>query len=179
MRNKVLLGGVLMAVLLYAGDKIYAAEHKFIGAGKCKMCHSSDAKGNQYKIWSESKHAKAYADLATEEAKKTAEKVGLKTEPQKSPECLKCHVTAFGVSDDLKDASFNVAEGLGCETCHGAGNDYKGLSVMKDKQKSIEAGLVIPTKEVCVKCHNSQSPNYKEFNYDEYYKKIAHPAPKK
>lgn len=178
MRKKALLVGVLMAILSYAGNKVYAAEHKYLGVKKCKMCHTSDSKGNQYKIWSESKHAKAYADLATDAAKKTAEKVGLKTEPQKSPECLKCHVTAFGVNDDLKEESFNIADGIECETCHGAGNDYKSLSVMKDKQKSIEAGLVIPTKEVCIKCHNTDSPNFKEFNFDDYYKKIAHPLPK-
>jgi len=165
--------------MLYACNKVYADGHKYIGAGKCKMCHASDAKGNQYKVWSESKHAKAYADLASDAAKMTAEKAGLKTDPQKSPECLKCHVTAFGENDGSKEESFNIADGVGCETCHGAGSDYKGLSVMKDKQKSTEAGLIIPTKETCVKCHNSESPNFTGFDYDSYYKKIAHTNPQK
>ncbi len=179
MNKKVLLAAVcFMAALLYLGNKVYADEHKYIGVKKCKMCHMSEAKGNQYKSWSESQHAKAYEDLASEAAKKTAERVGLKTDPQKSAECVKCHVTAFGVKDDLKEEAFNIADGVQCETCHGAGGDYKGLSVMKDRQQSIAAGLIIPTKEVCVKCHNTQSPNYKEFNYDEFAKKIAHPRPK-
>lgn len=178
MSKKILLVVCIAAAALYLNTKAYADEHKFIGASKCKMCHSSEAKGSQYKIWSESKHAKAYEDLATDAGKKTAEKAGLKTDPQKSPECLKCHVTGFGVKDDLKEASFNIAEGVGCETCHGAGSDYKGISVMKDKQKSIDAGLIVPTKDVCVKCHNSESPNFTGFDYDKYYKEIAHPAPK-
>jgi len=176
--KKVLLMVCIMAVGVYLNNKAYADEHKYIGVSKCKMCHSSDAKGNQYKIWSESAHAKAYDTLASEAAKKTAERVGLKTDPQKSAECLKCHVAGFGVKDDLKVESFNIANGVQCENCHGAGNDYKGLSTMKDRQKAQEAGLVIPTKETCLKCHNPESPNYKEFNYDAYYKKIAHPMPK-
>jgi len=178
MGKKVLLLLCFMVIGDYLGDKAYADEHKYVGAGKCKMCHSSDAKGNQYKIWAESKHAKAYENLSSEDAKKFAEEAGLKTDPQESQECLKCHVTAFGVKDDLKEESFNVADGVQCESCHGAGGDYKGLSVMKDKQKAIEAGLIIPTKELCIKCHNPESPNYKEFNFDESYKKIAHPKPK-
>jgi len=179
MSKKILLVTCLAAVGLYLCGKVYADGRKYIGVSKCKICHMSDSKGNQYKIWSESKHAKAYQDLASEAAKKSAEKAGLKTDPQKSPECLKCHVTGFGLKDDLKDASFNIADGVGCETCHGAGGDYKGLSVMKDKQKAIAAGLIIPTKEACVKCHNAESPNFKGFDYDKYYKEIAHPAPKK
>lgn len=177
MKRKVLLLS-FMAIVLYLANKVYADEHKYIGVSKCKMCHMSDSKGNQYKHWQESKHAKAYETLASEEAKNTAERVGLKTDPQKSPECLKCHVTAFSVKDDLKEESFNIADGVQCETCHGPGSDYKGLTIMKDKQKAQEAGLIIPAKEVCIKCHNEESPNYPGFNFDEFYKKIAHPMPK-
>lgn len=179
MKKKFLLVTGFMATALFLCNKAYADEYKYIGSAKCKMCHSSDAKGNQYKVWSDSKHAKAYLDLASEEAKKNAEKAGLKTDPQKSPECLKCHVTAFGVNDSLKEASFDISEGIGCETCHGPGSDYKGLSVMKERQKAIAAGLIIPNRDTCVKCHNSESPNFKGFDYDQYYKKIAHPYQKK
>jgi len=177
MGKNVLRVAVVVAVLLYAGNKLYADEHKYIGANKCKMCHSSESKGNQYKVWAESKHAKAYQDLATDDAKKAAEKAGLKTDAQKSPECLKCHVTAYSEKEDLK-GEILVTDGIQCESCHGAGGDYKSLSVMKDKQQAIAAGLVIPTKEVCIKCHNSESPYFKGFDFDSFYKKIAHPRPK-
>ena len=193
MYKKVLILACIIAVTAYITGKAHAEEHKpegnglasdnqshkYIGVSKCKMCHASEAKGNQYKIWAASKHAQAYADLSSDAAKKTAEKVGLKTDPQKSAECLKCHETAFGLNDGLKEAAFNIADGVQCESCHGAGADYKGLSVMKDKQQAIAAGLVIPTKETCVKCHNSESPNYKDFNYEKSFSEIAHPAPKK
>lgn len=177
MARKILLTACFMASLLYLG-KTYADEHKYIGVSKCKICHMNDSKGNQYKHWQESKHAKAYETLASEDAKKTAEKVGLTSDPQKSSECLRCHVTAFGVKDDLKEESFNIADGVQCETCHGPGSGYKGLTIMKDKQKAQEAGLIMPTEEICLKCHNQESPNYPGFNFDEHYKKIAHPMPK-
>ena len=43
-----------------------SAAPTFVGAEKCKMCHNSPAKGAQFTKWSESKHAKAFATLATE-----------------------------------------------------------------------------------------------------------------
>jgi nitrate/TMAO reductase-like tetraheme cytochrome c subunit len=85
---------------------------------------------------------------------------------------VKCHVTGYG-EDALFTESFVKTDGVQCESCHGAGSDYLSLSVMKDRAKAIAQGLIIPTKELCVKCHNPESPNYKEFNYDEYSKKIA------
>jgi hypothetical protein len=146
-------GCLVIGILLTVSVCSAAPDHKYTGVSKCKMCHSSEAKGNQYKHWLDSKHAKAYETLSTAVAKQ---------------ECLKCHVTIAG----------EEANGVQCESCHGPGSDYKSLSVMQDKEKAIAAGLIMPTKEVCVSCHNEESPNYVEFNYDEFYKKIAHPAPK-
>ncbi|MEK6715017.1 MAG: cytochrome c family protein [Candidatus Omnitrophota bacterium] len=166
-----------MALLLY-WTKLYAAEHKYIGVAKCKMCHSSDTKGNQYKHWYESRHAKAYETLGIDAAKETAQKAGVTGNPQEEPKCLKCHVTAYGVDNSLLGEGFKKEEGVQCESCHGAGGDYMAMSVMKDKQKAIENGLVMPTKEVCITCHNPESPNYKEFSFGEFYPKVAHPRPK-
>ncbi len=152
--------------------------HKYIGVKKCSMCHKSEAKGNQYGQWSGTSHAKAYERLVTPEAQETAKKAGVTGNPQEELKCLKCHVTGYGEDSSLFDTGFVKADGVQCEACHGAGSDYAPLSVMKDKAKSIEAGLVIPTKELCVKCHNSESPNFKGFNFEEYYAKINHPRPK-
>jgi len=48
---------------------------------------------------------------------------------------------------------------------------------MKSRELSMKNGLIIPTKEVCVKCHNKENPFFKEFNFDEAFKKISHPDP--
>jgi hypothetical protein len=40
-----------------------------------------------------------------------------------------------------------------CETCHGPGADYVAMKVMKDPAAARAAGLVIPSKAFCVRCH--------------------------
>ena len=155
------------------------AEHEYVGVKKCSMCHKAESKGNQYGQWMSTKHAKAYATLATPEAQEAAKKVGVSGNPQELPQCLKCHITAYGVKSSLLGAGFVKEDGVQCEACHGAGKDYMPISVMKDRKKAIAAGLIMPTKELCIKCHNQESPNYREFVFDDYYKEIAHPGSKK
>lgn len=161
-----------------AGDD---PQRNFVGADKCKPCHSSDKKGAQYKVWKASKHAEAYATLATDKAKEFGAKVGV-TNPQEDAKCLKCHVDGFGVDAKFLTEKYNKADGVSCESCHGAGGDYIKMQVMKDiTAKTIEGatvGLVKPDEATCKKCHNEESPTFAGFNYDEMYKKIAHPMPK-
>ncbi|NUO79968.1 cytochrome C554, partial [candidate division KSB1 bacterium] len=114
-------------------------------------------------------------------AKEIAQKKGI-ADPQKDQACLKCHDTAAGVAAAQLAPTFKAGEGVGCESCHGAGSEYKTMSVMKDidagKVKGETVGLVKGDEKLCVKCHNSESPTFKGFNYAEYSKKIAHPTPK-
>ncbi len=44
---------------------------------------------------------------------------------------------------------------LDCESCHGAGSEYKSLAIMKNAKKARSAGLVIPDRAFCSKCHTS------------------------
>lgn len=175
---KVILG--LAVIFLFGVNGHLQAEggHKYVGVKKCSMCHKSEAKGDQYSQWLSTKHSKAYEGLATAESLETAKKAAVSGNPQQSPKCLRCHITGYGEDESLFGTGFVKEDGVQCESCHGAGSDYMGLSVMKDKAKAIEYGLILPTREVCVKCHNAESPNYKEFNFNEFYQKIAHPRPK-
>jgi len=152
-------------------------EHVFVGAQKCKMCHKSEAAGAQYQKWADSKHAKAYETLGTEEAKKIAADKGL-GDPQKEDACLKCHVTGHGAKPELLGEKYSITEGVSCESCHGAGGDYWKMSVMKDKAAAVAAGLVLPDEKTCKGCHNEESPTYKEFDFKTFAAKIAHPKPK-
>lgn len=176
---KVKLAIVITAISMITCGLVAAQTgHKYVGVKKCSMCHKSEAKGNQYGQWLSTNHAKAYERLASPEAQETAKRVGLAGNPQEAAQCLKCHETAYGVGGGLLGDGFVASDGVQCESCHGAGGDYLSLSVMKDRANAIAAGLIIPTKETCVKCHNTESPNYKEFIFDESVKKIAHPRPK-
>jgi hypothetical protein len=153
---------VLGIALLFAS--FVSAQNKYIGAAKCKMCHNKEEKGEQYNKWAAGPHAKAMASLKGADAT--------------NPKCLKCHSTAASVDQSLV-GGITVAEGVSCETCHGPGSGYKVATTMKDKAKSIAAGMIVPDEKLCRKCHNKESPNYKEFNYAEYSKKVSHKDPSK
>lgn len=153
---------------------------EFVGAGKCKTCHKSEKQGKQYPIWQESKHAKAYETLASDEAKAIAAEKGIDN-PQAAGECLKCHIDAYGVDASLLGKKYAKEEGVSCESCHGAGGDYWKKATMTaitaGELDGATVGLIKPTEKTCKKCHNEESPSYKPFNYEEMYAKIAHPVP--
>lgn len=149
-------------LLFLGGNYVQAQDYEYIGAAKCKMCHNKPATGAQYKQWAETKHATAMESLKGDE--------------KNDPKCLKCHSTAGAVDESLI-ATITVDEGVSCESCHGPGSAYKSKAIMESREKSLANGLIVPTKEVCITCHNSESPHFKGFNFDEYVKKIAHPIP--
>ncbi len=174
----------IMTVMLFAGvGHAGGKTFKYVGVKGCKSCHSSKSRGNQYGIWLKTPHHNAYKVLATEKAKETAKKTGVTGDPQKSPKCLKCHTTAYGVDKKLIASTFKVEDGVQCEACHGPGSEYKKFSVMRKlyqgKLKPEDYGLVMPTEKTCKRCHNEECANYKTFNFEEFFKKIAHPIPKK
>ncbi len=168
MLRKIWVVAILMiAVALFGG---VASAHDYVGADKCKICHKGDAKGNVWEIWEKTAHAKAYQAL-----------VDKGDGSEKKAECLTCHVTGLGKATgfDPKAEAPNMAlANVGCEACHGPGADYKAMSVMKDKAKAIEAGLIIPDEKTCIACHNEKSPTFKGFKFDEYWAKIKHPVMK-
>lgn len=156
------------------------AQRSFVGVGKCKTCHKTESQGEQYPIWLEGPHAKAYEVLAGDEAKAFAAEKGIE-DPQTAAECLKCHVTAYGVAAELLGTKYAASDGVGCESCHGAGGDYyKKKTMVAITTGEIEApsvGLVIPTEETCLVCHNEESPTFEGFVFEEMLEKIAHPIP--
>jgi hypothetical protein len=154
------------------------AVHKYIGVEKCGVCHKAEAKGNQLGQWQKSAHAHAFETLAGEKALAIAKEKGLTTPPQENDACLKCHLTGHGLPADRFEASFVKTHGVQCESCHGPGSDYKTMTVMKSRDASVAAGLVLPTEAVCVTCHNKESPTFTEFKFAEMLAKVAHPRPK-
>lgn len=159
---------ILLMLALFAFTAVLMAEdaakeevsHEYVGSAKCKTCHKAE-----FTAWEATPHAKAFSVLSAEEAKK--------------PECIGCHITGT-----LADGT--VIEEVGCEACHGAGGDYKAMSIMskkkwaaepeKYKQMAIDAGLIYPTEETCVRCHKEEgNPNFKEFKFEEMKGKV-HPV---
>ncbi len=157
----------------------YKGDSKYVGVKTCGMCHKKENVGQQLKIWQESKHAQAYKTLQTEEADKIAKEKGFTTKAVDTPECLKCHVSAYDVDAALLGSKFKIEDGVQCETCHGPGSEYKSKKVMKDNKLAVENGLMLydNIEKLCVKCHNEKSPVFKGFNFEERWEKIKHSIP--
>lgn len=111
-----------------------AKKPAFIGADKCKTCHTKD---ETHPSWLTSKHATAYDKLPAEE--------------QAKEEIKKYYTT--GTTADGK-----FLTGVQCEACHGAGSDYKSMAIMKDATKATAAGLIMPDAKACMTCHNDKAP---------------------
>jgi hypothetical protein len=118
----------------------------YLGSDWCAGCHVE-----QFSIWSESRHAKALATLENEGR-------------QSDPACLGCHVTGYRFYDGFESSSDTPElAGVGCEMCHGVGSNHVETPTKAYGRTS---------RRDCRSCHDAQ--NSPEFEYNAYYKKIAH-----
>jgi cytochrome c551/c552 len=180
MRKLTVILTVLTLVVVFQTSAI--SQNKYIGKKGCVMCHSTAKAGKQADIWQKSKHSQAYITLTSEKAMEIAKSKGI-ANPAESKECLECHTLGKTVDPSLFDSKFDIKDGVQCETCHGAGSEYKSMQVMKDRAKSIANGMTEYKDEAaieaqCKTCHNEKSPTYKEFVFKERWEQIKHPRPK-
>ena len=115
--------------------------YRYLGVKWCQGCHSRQSpnpKLRVYHSWEDSVHANAWLSLPEKE--------------RGNPACLRCHTTGYGMPrrDDTSEMDLR---GVQCEACHGPGSHYYTWSVMKDREASLANGMVLPTREVCSKCH--------------------------
>jgi hypothetical protein len=158
----------------------FSSKNDYIGAQQCKACHSNAKMGGvSYKAWESSPHANAFKTLQSAASDKIAAEQGFKTKAAETKECLSCHVTGM-LEDGAKfDKKFKKDEGVGCESCHGAGSAYKTKHA-KDLAGAKALGLESPkvadgsAEKQCKGCHNEKSPTFKGFKFKEMWPKVAH-----
>lgn len=173
----VVVGFAALGVAARAAD---TPHNTYVGVKNCKMCHNKVETGKQFEVWSQTAHAKAFESLASPEAKAKAKELGI-ADPQKDAKCLNCHVASVEALADTTQ-KLTAGEGVSCEACHGPGSGYKTKKVMDaiaaGTTPAASVGLIIPNEATCKNCHKPEgNPFYKEFKFDEYVKKIAHPDP--
>jgi len=132
-----------------------------LGAGSCaaQACHGGgSAERAEYKLWAtEDRHSKAFEVLSGDLGRKMGERLGI--DPQAAPECLNCHGTTGVETAD----TFDMADGVSCELCHGGAGEWLGPHATREWQKrgpdqKAERGLrdlTTPAKraQACVGCH--------------------------
>ena len=158
------------------------AAPKYIGNEKCGSCHKIE-----FTSWELSAHGKAFNILKPGNRKAAKRLASL--DPEKDytgdKKCVKCHVTGYrkrGGFKNLDDTPEMI--GVGCESCHGPGGEYKALhegSLYGFKKSQAEPlGQVYGQDDegVCRACHEHEDAPHNvtldakyEFDWKEKLKK--------
>jgi len=168
---------LLLVGLLFSLPSVYAADatvpqyanDKHLGVGSCSnsTCHGSiqswdksNVLQNEYVTWTkEDNHSrKAYQVLTNKLSKRIARNLGLKEPAHEAKICLDCHTD--NVPADLRGERFDIADGVGCEACHGGSERWLESHTSSDTthEENLANGLY-PTEDpvaratLCYSCH--------------------------
>jgi YVTN family beta-propeller protein len=148
---------------------------KYVGALACETCHGAQSASRAYGTWRMSPHADAYAVLGTARAEEIAQQMGVSGDPQLSDRCLACHSTGAGEPAGRFTESFDAAQGVQCESCHGAGSEYMAQAVMLDPVAAADGGLIDVNRTVCTRCHTG-SGHSNTIDFESAWPEIDHSA---
>jgi len=163
-----LCGAIFFAALPAAWAADPPAEtSKYTGPGSCSStsCHGSvkpraDSRifQDEYSIWVvKDKHAKAYEALTGPVGERMGRILGL-GKSERAAKCLACH--ALDVPADARAKTFELNEGVTCESCHGPSSAWLGPHTTRGwtHEQSVAAGMydtrnLIRRAEKCLSCH--------------------------
>jgi hypothetical protein len=145
----------------------YDSSGKYTGPGSCAStsCHGSitprmenDVLQNEYSTWIvKDKHAQSYKALTGNVGERMAGILGL-GKAETAARCLACH--ALNPPPTERSRTFDVSEGVSCESCHGPASGWLGPHTERDwtHQKSLALGMVdtrdlVKRTEKCLSCH--------------------------
>jgi hypothetical protein len=150
---------------IQAGQAVPAP--RYTGPGSCASttCHGSVTPRtdnrvlqNEYSTWIvKDKHSKAYTSLQGNVGERMAAILGI-GKAESAPKCLACH--ALDVPVTQRARTFDLSEGVSCESCHGPAAAWLGPHTERDwtHEKSIAAGMydtrdLTKRSEKCLSCH--------------------------
>ena len=171
---KLFLQRLLGAAALMCITQAASAAPAFVGVTVCAKCHEVQAAS-----WKGTAHAKAMESLKP--GIKAEEKKKAKLDPvkdyTKDKECVGCHSTGFGTRSGfavgMKVGGEMALETVGCESCHGAGSDYrdahgeaekmhKRASQSTPRKTLVTQGENFDYERACAACHlNYKGSTYK------------------
>ncbi len=140
---------------------------KYTGPGSCASpsCHGGVAPRSDNSVWQneystwvvKDKHSQAHAMLSNPVAMRMAKILGI-ADASAAPKCLACHALDVPPADRAR--TFDLADGVSCESCHGPASNWLGPHATKGwtHQQSIDAGMydqrdLIHRSEKCLGCH--------------------------
>lgn len=144
---------------------------RYIGSKECQDCHEI-----AYDVWRDSKHAKAWKTLTD-----------VANPPRNhDPDCIMCHSVGWNTVEvypytsgyDMKDPEKKRhLVNVGCESCHGPGENHKKAELGNNKklQADLRLAVRLPKEnayKTCITCHDGD--NSPHFEFDTYWPKIEH-----
>ncbi|MFN3259327.1 MAG: multiheme c-type cytochrome [Pikeienuella sp.] len=142
------------------------AQDVHLGVKSCGSsgCHGQVASSstnvllNEYVTWQKyDAHATAYKVLLEPRSQRIAANLGLPN-AHEAKICLDCH--ADNVPEEKRGPQFVLADGVGCEACHGAGSaPWMGLHIGgSPHDQNVQNGLIpledpIVRAGICLDCH--------------------------
>ncbi len=167
---------LLSALFLFAFSTTPAAAEpgQYVGVGSCasSQCHgsvnpreSANVLQNEYRTWKKhDPHSRAWQVLLNEDSKRIAHHLGIPA-PEKAPQCLECHSTH--VAKGNAQPSFQVEDGVSCESCHGAAEKWLSSHAARDASHSSNVSLGMtdlstPSSQatLCLSCHFGSDDKY-------------------
>ncbi len=150
-----------LAACAPAGAQQVPERDLFLGAGSCaaQACHGGGtAERQEYKVWAtRDRHSRAFASLTGALGRRIGERLGI--DPSKAAECLSCH----SAGDVRAAATFDVADGVSCELCHGPAGRWLGAHVspafkaLSPREKEAQGLRDLTTAgkraAACIDCH--------------------------
>lgn len=137
---------------LFAKEQLNGASdnpfgHRYLGLGTCQSCHVE-----QFNIYTGTRHAHAYATLASQFV-------------HRDTNCVGCHVTGYGEAGGfegvrLRGAMVDLVD-VQCEACHGPGANHSRDGSYRESARAS-----------CVRCHTPNDDP--DFDFDKDWPKIAH-----
>jgi hypothetical protein len=136
-----------------------------LGPGSCgsTVCHGKIAPQdpgkvalNEYRVWRlQDRHSQSYKGLLSPLGKSIAQRLGVKPDDDL---CLNCH--ADNVPKSVRGANFQIADGVGCEACHGGSERWIKSHARQGASHAanLQAGMN-PTEtpalraQICLGCH--------------------------
>ncbi len=126
--------------------------------GSIEPWHGSKVLQNEYVTWSRlDKHARALEVLGNERSRQIAQKLGI-GDPTQAKICLDCHTDNRPAA--VRGARFSTSDGVGCEGCHGASEDYISTHVAPGAthEDNLRHGMYpvedpVARARLCLSCH--------------------------
>ena len=142
-----------------------SGRHMGVSSCSSSVCHGAvtpnyayDVLLNEYVTWShQDQHSKAFAALRSQKGLAIAAKLGIRDVTQ-AKECLDCHTD--NVAPQERGEKFSLADGIGCEACHGGSEFWLATHTSKraSYRDNVARGMY-PTADLrqradlCLSCH--------------------------